>query len=53
MLNPPVHPDFESACLDVIRHITDSYRTWDQLVAAAVPPGLPGAPQPEEEPTLW
>ncbi|WP_327359648.1 3'-5' exonuclease [Streptomyces sp. NBC_01304] len=29
------------------------YDTWDQLVAAAVPPGLPGAPQPEEEPTLW
>ncbi|WP_030372317.1 3'-5' exonuclease [Streptomyces rimosus] len=29
------------------------YRTWDQLVAAAVPPGLPGAPEPEEEPTLW
>lgn len=29
------------------------YGTWDQLVAAAVPPGLPGAPEPEEEPTLW
>jgi DNA polymerase-3 subunit epsilon/exodeoxyribonuclease X len=29
------------------------YETWDQLVAAAVPPGLPGAPEPEEEPTLW
>ncbi|MEN8649619.1 3'-5' exonuclease [Streptomyces sp. 21So2-11] len=29
------------------------YDTWDQLVAAAVPPGLPGAPQPEEDPTLW
>lgn len=29
------------------------YDTWDQLVAAAVPPGLPGAPEPEEEPTLW
>ncbi|MEU7205452.1 hypothetical protein [Streptomyces sp. NPDC045470] len=29
------------------------YRTWDQLVAAAVPPGLPGAPEPDQEPTLW
>ncbi|MER0476910.1 3'-5' exonuclease [Streptomyces sp. Edi2] len=29
------------------------YDTWDQLVAAAVPPGLPGAPKPVEDPTLW
>ncbi|MET9863100.1 exonuclease domain-containing protein [Streptomyces smyrnaeus] len=29
------------------------YDTWDQLVAVAVPPGLPGAPEPEEEATLW
>lgn len=29
------------------------YETWDQLVAAAVPPGLPGAPEPEQEPTLF
>ncbi|MFD0416868.1 exonuclease domain-containing protein [Streptomyces sp. NPDC127108] len=29
------------------------YDTWDQLVAAAVPPGLPGAPEPEKDPTLW
>jgi len=29
------------------------YPTWDQLAAVAVPPGLPGAPQPEEDPTLW
>ncbi|MFH9728755.1 exonuclease domain-containing protein [Streptomyces sp. NPDC017260] len=28
------------------------YDTWDQLVAAAVPPGLPGAPRPESDPTL-
>ncbi|MGW0825208.1 3'-5' exonuclease [Streptomyces sp. NPDC002845] len=27
--------------------------TWDQLVAAAVPPGLPGAPEPDKDPTLW
>ncbi|WP_037908903.1 3'-5' exonuclease [Actinacidiphila yeochonensis] len=30
-----------------------NYPTWDQLAAAAVPPGLPGSPQPEEDPTLW
>ncbi|MFJ6574169.1 exonuclease domain-containing protein [Streptomyces sp. NPDC091292] len=29
------------------------YDTWDQLVAVAVPPGLPGSPEPEQEPTLW
>ncbi|MFD9073530.1 3'-5' exonuclease [Streptomyces lasiicapitis] len=29
------------------------YNTWDELVAAAVPPGLPGAPEPERDPTLW
>ncbi|MFJ5836120.1 exonuclease domain-containing protein [Streptomyces shenzhenensis] len=29
------------------------YETWDRLVAAAVPPGLPGAPEPEQDPTLW
>ncbi|MGI5397140.1 3'-5' exonuclease [Streptomyces sp. CA-251251] len=29
------------------------YDTWDQLVTAAVPPGLPGAPEPERDPTLW
>ncbi|WP_432586815.1 3'-5' exonuclease [Streptomyces sp. HD1123-B1] len=28
------------------------YDTWDQLVAAAVPPGLPGAPE-DKDPTLW
>ncbi|MDQ0778379.1 exodeoxyribonuclease X [Streptomyces aurantiacus] len=29
------------------------YETWPELAAAAVPPGLPGAPEPEQEPTLW
>ncbi|MGW3101320.1 3'-5' exonuclease [Streptomyces sp. NPDC001100] len=29
------------------------YESWDQLIAAAVPPSLPGASEPEEEPTLW
>ncbi|MFF3691420.1 exonuclease domain-containing protein [Streptomyces sp. NPDC002187] len=29
------------------------YDTRDQLVAAAVLPGLPGAPEPARDPTLW
>jgi DNA polymerase III epsilon subunit-like protein len=29
------------------------YDTWDQLTAVAVPPGLPGSPEPEKEATLW
>lgn len=33
--------------------MAEHYETWDQLIAASVPPSLPGAPQPEEDPTLW
>jgi DNA polymerase III epsilon subunit-like protein len=33
--------------------MAEHYPSWDQLAAAAVPPGLPGAPQPEQDPTLW
>lgn len=33
--------------------MADHWDTWDQLVAAAVPPGMPGAPEPEEDLTLW
>ncbi|MGY1502929.1 3'-5' exonuclease [Streptomyces sp. QTS52] len=29
------------------------YESWDQLITVAVPPSLPGAPEPETEPTLW
>ncbi|WP_217166515.1 exonuclease domain-containing protein [Streptomyces sp. AC512_CC834] len=29
------------------------FDTWDQLIAVAVPPGLPGAPEPARDPTLW
>ncbi|MEU8567780.1 3'-5' exonuclease [Streptomyces pathocidini] len=29
------------------------YDTWGQLATAAVPPGLPGTPEPEGTPTLW
>ena len=36
--------------LEMAGHFT----TWDALVAAAVPPGLPGTPPPDfEESTLW
>jgi exodeoxyribonuclease X len=37
-------------------HLAAHYPSWDALIAVAVPPGLPGAPQPAarpEEPTLW
>lgn len=33
--------------------MADQYDTWDQLIAVAVPPGMPGFPEPEKEPTLW
>jgi len=33
--------------------MAERYPSWNQLAAAAVPPGLPGAPRPEEDPTLW
>ena len=33
--------------------MANRYVTWDELVAVAVPPGLPGAPEPEKDPTLW
>lgn len=33
--------------------MANQHPTWDALVAAAVPPGLPGAAEPDQEPTLW
>ncbi|MGW2332252.1 3'-5' exonuclease [Streptomyces sp. NPDC001700] len=41
------------ATAQLLLAMADHYATWDQLIAAAVPPGLPGAPEPEEDPTLW
>lgn len=35
--------------LDMASH----FETWDSFIAAAVPPGMPGAPEPDQEPTLW
>jgi DNA polymerase III epsilon subunit-like protein len=33
--------------------MAEQYPSWDQLAAVAVPPGLPGTSQPEEDSTLW
>ncbi|MFD7504618.1 exonuclease domain-containing protein [Streptomyces sp. NPDC059850] len=41
------------ATAQLLLAMADHYATWDQLIAAAVPPGLPGVPEPEKEPTLW
>jgi DNA polymerase III epsilon subunit-like protein len=41
------------ATAQILIAMANRYETWDQLVAAAVPSGLPGAPEPEQEPTLW
>ncbi|MFK4184379.1 exonuclease domain-containing protein [Streptomyces sparsogenes] len=41
------------ATAQLLMTMASHYDTWDQLVAAAVPPGLPGAPEPEKDPTLW
>jgi DNA polymerase III epsilon subunit-like protein len=35
--------------LDMASH----YATWNALTTTAVPPSLPGAPDPQQEPTLW
>jgi DNA polymerase III epsilon subunit-like protein len=40
----------------LLLNLAASFATWDDLVAAAVPPRLPGVPTPApdtEEPTLW
>jgi DNA polymerase III epsilon subunit-like protein len=37
----------------VLVALAECYPTWDQLAAVAVPPGLPGTPEPEQDPTLW
>ncbi|GHJ39955.1 3'-5' exonuclease [Streptomyces sp. TS71-3] len=41
------------ATAQLLVSMADHYGTWDQLIAVAVPPGLPGAPEPGEQPTLW
>jgi len=33
--------------------MADQYDTWDRMTAVAVPPNMPGAPEPEEGQTLW
>lgn len=41
------------ATAQLLTAMATKYASWEQLVAAAVPPGLPGAPESEQEPTLW
>lgn len=41
------------AAAQLLIAMASRYDTWDQMVAAAVPHGLPGAPEPEKDPTLW
>lgn len=41
------------ATAQLLTVMAEHYETWDQLVSVAVPPGLPGAPPPEQDPTLW
>ncbi|MFF0742120.1 exonuclease domain-containing protein [Streptomyces sp. NPDC004111] len=41
------------ATAQVLLAMAARYESWEQLVAAAVPPGLPGAPEPDKEDTLW
>ncbi|MFF3672454.1 exonuclease domain-containing protein [Streptomyces sp. NPDC002120] len=38
----------------LLHHLASHYDTWEALVAKAVPPGMPGLPEPEPgEDTLW
>lgn len=41
------------ATAQILIAMASRYETWEQLVVAAVPPGLPGAPEQKGEPTLW
>ncbi|MCX4515918.1 3'-5' exonuclease [Streptomyces sp. NBC_01619] len=41
------------ATTQLLLAMASRYETWDQLIAVAVPPGMPGAPEPEKEATLW
>ncbi|MFF4814538.1 exonuclease domain-containing protein [Kitasatospora sp. NPDC001309] len=44
--------DAHAAALLLI-HLAGHHATWTALLTAAVPPGLPGHPQPQEDATLW
>ncbi len=41
------------ATAQLLISMADRYPTWQTLIAAAVPPGLPGAPEPDRRQTLW
>ncbi|MDH6130211.1 hypothetical protein [Kitasatospora sp. GP82] len=44
--------DARAAAL-LLLHLAERYATWGTLIAAAVPPRMPGHPLPQEQPTLW
>lgn len=44
------HVDYRVLSAQLLIAMADHYVSWDQLIAVAVPPG---APEPEQEPTLW
>ncbi|MEO3749576.1 3'-5' exonuclease [Streptomyces sp. B6B3] len=44
--------DAHAAALLLLR-LAAHHPTWEALTEAAVPPGLPGVPEPESPPTLW
>ncbi|MER5611033.1 3'-5' exonuclease [Streptomyces sp. NPDC002215] len=52
---PPCHrATYDAyATAQILIAMADQYETWDQLIAVAVPPGMPGAPEPEKDATLW
>ncbi|GAA2666627.1 hypothetical protein GCM10010400_29040 [Streptomyces aculeolatus] len=41
------------AAAQVLLLAASQYTTWHELISAAVPPGMPGAPADEAAPTLW
>ncbi|MGW1881845.1 3'-5' exonuclease [Streptomyces sp. NPDC001970] len=41
------------ATAQLLTAMANRYETWDQLIAVAVPPGMPGAPESEMDATLW
>lgn len=42
---------YATSCLFLA--LADTYPTWEALITAAIPPGMPGAPEPEPEETLF
>ncbi|WP_405802005.1 hypothetical protein [Streptomyces sp. NBC_01506] len=41
------------ATAQILIAMAGEYETWGQLVAVAVPPRMPGNPEPDTQATLW